>query len=134
MAKRNILKAIGPGLLWAGAAIGVSHIVQSTRAGANFGFELIWLIIIANILKYPFFEFAPRYAASTGETLIDGYKRLGKWAVYLYGIITVLTMFFLMTAVTIVTAGVFANVFQSEIPVNIWAIIIIFILALVVIL
>ena len=43
MAKRNILKAIGPGLLWAGAAIGVSHIVQSTRAGANFGFELIWI-------------------------------------------------------------------------------------------
>jgi len=133
MAKRNILKAIGPGLLWAGAAIGVSHIVQSTRAGANFGFELIWLIIIANILKYPFFEFAPRYAASTGETLIDGYKRLGKNAVYLYGIITVLTMFFLMTAVTIVTAGIFANVFQSEIPVYLWAVIIILILAVVVI-
>ncbi|MCF6366194.1 MAG: Nramp family divalent metal transporter [Bacteroidales bacterium] len=133
MAKRNILKVIGPGLLWAGAAIGVSHIVQSTRAGANFGFELIWIIIIANILKYPFFEFAPRYAASTGETLIGGYKRLGKWAVYLYGLITILTMFFLMTAVTVVTAGIFANVFQSAIPVYLWAIIIISILALVVI-
>ncbi len=133
MASKNFLKVIGPGLLWAGAAIGVSHIVQSTRAGANFGFELVWLIILANIFKYPFFEFAPRYASSTGETLIDGYKRLGKWAVYLYALITILTMFFLMTAVTVVTAGVFANIFESAMSINLWAIIIIVFLAAVVI-
>ena len=133
MVKRNLLKAIGPGLLWAGAAIGVSHIVQSTRAGAGFGFALIWVIIFANLLKYPFFEFAPRYAASTGETLIDGYKRLGKWAVWLYAVITVFTMFFLMTAVTVVTAGIFANVLHSSLPIYQWAIIIILILAAIVV-
>ena len=33
--KKNFLKSIGPGLLFAGAAIGVSHLVQSTRAGAD---------------------------------------------------------------------------------------------------
>jgi len=129
MAKKNILKALGPGLLWAGAAIGVSHIVQSTSAGASFGFELVWIIIIANILKYPFFEFAPRYAASTGETLIDGYSRLGKWAVILYGIITISTMFFLMTAVTVVTAGLFKNVFNSELSIVWWSSIILVVLA-----
>ena len=133
MVKRNLLKAIGPGLLWAGAAIGVSHIVQSTRAGAGFGFALIWVIIFANLLKYPFFEFAPRYAASTGETLIDGYKRLGKWAVWLYAVITVFTMFFLMTAVTVVTAGIFANILHSSLPIYQWAIIIILILAAIVV-
>ncbi len=133
MGKRTILKAIGPGLLWAGAAIGVSHIVQSTRAGAGFGFALIWVIILANLLKYPFFEFAPRYAASTGETLIDGYRRLGKWAVWLYAIITVFTMFFLMSAVTVVTAGIFANIFHSGLPVSQWSIIILLILAAIVV-
>ncbi len=132
MGKRNFLKVIGPGLLWAGAAIGVSHIVQSTRAGAGFGFALIWVIIIANILKYPFFEFAPRYAASTGESLIEGYKRLGKPAVWVYAFITIFTMFFLMSAVTIVTAGIFANIFHSNLPINYWAVIIILILAAVV--
>lgn len=129
MVKRNIFKALGPGLLWAGAAIGVSHIVQSTTAGASFGFELVWIIIIANILKYPFFEFAPRYAASTGETLIDGYSRLGKWAVSLYAIITISTMFFLMTAVTVVTAGLFKNIFNSELSIVWWSVIIIVALA-----
>ena len=55
MGKANdILKKLGPGLLFAGAAIGVSHLVQSTKAGADFGLGLIWALIIANIFKYPF--------------------------------------------------------------------------------
>lgn len=58
----NQLKSLGPGLLWAGAAIGVSHLVQSTRAGANYGFALLWALLLANIFKYPAFEFGPRYA------------------------------------------------------------------------
>ena len=50
------LKKLGPGLLFAGAAIGVSHLVQSTRAGADFGFGLLWALLISIILKYPFFQ------------------------------------------------------------------------------
>ena len=45
----NFLKSLGPGLLWAGAAIGVSHLVQSTRAGAGFGFALVWVVVLANV-------------------------------------------------------------------------------------
>ena len=52
----HILKKLGPGLLFAGAAIGVSHLVQSTKAGAEFGFGLIWALIIANLFKYPLTE------------------------------------------------------------------------------
>ena len=60
-------KALGPGLLWAGAAVGVSHLVQSTRAGANFGFATLLVILVANVAKYPAFSFGPRYAAATGR-------------------------------------------------------------------
>ena len=49
------LKKLGPGLLFAGAAIGVSHLVQSTKAGAEFGFGLIWALLLCNLFKYPFF-------------------------------------------------------------------------------
>ena len=112
MKKTNILKTLGPGLLWAGAAIGVSHLVQSTRAGSNFGFYFIWILIIANILKYPFFEFAPRYAASTGKSLIEGYKKIGRWAIILYALLTISTMFAIQAAVTVVTAGIVGSVFN----------------------
>ena len=45
------LKKLGPGLLFAGAAIGVSHLVQSTRAGADFGFGLIWALLMVTFLN-----------------------------------------------------------------------------------
>ena len=36
------LAVLGPGILFASTAIGVSHSVQSTRAGAIAGFGLLW--------------------------------------------------------------------------------------------
>ncbi len=115
---------LGPGLLYAGAAVGVSHLVQSTRAGASFGFELLWIIILANAIKYPFFQFGPRYASVTGHSLVSGYHKLGRWAVILYFLLTVATMFAIQAAVTIVTAGLLGNIFHISInPIIITAII-----------
>jgi len=108
---RELIRLMGPGLLYAGAAVGVSHLVQSTRAGADFGFALIWAILLANAMKYPFFQFAPRYTASTGKNLIEGYRILGRWAVVMFLIITVLTMFAIMAAITIVTSGLIIHIF-----------------------
>ncbi|MFO8129811.1 MAG: Nramp family divalent metal transporter [Bacteroidales bacterium] len=106
----KIVQILGPGLLYAGAAIGVSHLVQSTRAGASYGFDLVWILILANILKYPFFEFAARYASATNNSLIEGYHKLGRWAVIAFALLTLLTMFAIQSAVTIVTAGLIGNV------------------------
>ncbi len=112
MSAKKLIRILGPGLLYAGAAVGVSHLVQSTRAGAGFGFSLVWAVLLANFMKYPFFEFAPRYTSATGKNLIKGYAEMGKWAVYLYFIITLMTMFVIMAAVSIVTASLIAFVFH----------------------
>ena len=120
------LKRLGPGLLFAGAAIGVSHLVQSTRAGADFGLGLIWALLLIHLFKYPFFQFGPRYAAATGESLLDGYKKLGNGVLILYFIITLATMFTIQTAVTIVTAGLASSLFGEilDVSIEIWTIII----------
>ena len=99
------LKKLGPGLLFAGAAIGVSHLVQSTRAGADFGFGLLWALVISIILKYPFFQFGSRFALATKMSLLDGYYKLGKIYLLLFFIISIGTIFTIQTAVTIVTAS-----------------------------
>ena len=109
--KKLMFKSLGPGLLFAGAAVGVSHLVQSTRAGADFGFGLLWALLIAAFFKYPFFQFGPRYAAATGETLLDGYKKLGKGVLVISYSISFITMFIIQAAVTIVTAGLAVNLF-----------------------
>ena len=120
----NILKKLGPGLLFAGAAIGVSHLVQSTRAGADFGWGLVWALLIINVFKYPFFQYGPRYAISTGKTLLDGYYKLGKGYLWFYFILNFATMFTIQTAVTIVTAGLASELFGLTENMVIWSVII----------
>lgn len=133
MKKRNIINSLGPGLLWAGAAIGVSHLVQSTRAGAIYGFQLVAIILLINLFKYPFFEFGPRYASSTGESLLHGYRRLGKGALILYLVITIATMFTLQAAITVVTAGLFSYIFPNSFNIVLWAALILSIATIIVV-
>lgn len=104
-------QVLGPGILFASTAIGVSHLVQSTRAGALVGFGLVWAVIAANLAKYPFFEFGSRFANATGESLIEGYRSISKGAAILYLIITIGTCFFVMGAIGIVTASFLDNLF-----------------------
>ena len=119
----NIFQLLGPGLLFAGAAVGVSHLVLSTKAGANYGFGLLWLVILANLMKYPFFEYGPRYAMATGESLLEGYRRMCKWVLATFVTVTLGTMFTVQAAVTIVTAGLASYIFGLAIPISAWVII-----------
>ena len=121
---KRFIQKLGPGLLFAGAAIGVSHLVQSTRAGADFGFGLLWALLLIHLVKYPFFQFGPRYASATGESLLEGYRKLGKGVLLLYGLLTSLTMFTIQAAVTIVTAGIATSLFGDFFSVKLWSVII----------
>ncbi|WP_299115199.1 Nramp family divalent metal transporter [uncultured Winogradskyella sp.] len=137
----STFKKLGPGLLFAGAAIGVSHLVQSTRAGADYGLGLLWALLLVNLFKYPFFQFGPRYASATGESLLEGYYKLNKGILIAYFILSLATMFTIQTAVTIVTAGLAYSLFgdvsflnfgvESISSVEIWTVIILFICLLI---
>jgi Mn2+/Fe2+ NRAMP family transporter len=113
-APHSFWRSFGPGLLWAAAAIGVSHLVQSTRAGATAGFGLAWVVLVALLLKYPFFEFGPRYAAATGESLVEGYFRLGRWALWVYLTVTLATALIIQVTVVLFTAFLFAHALGLE--------------------
>jgi Mn2+/Fe2+ NRAMP family transporter len=117
MISRDFWRAFGPGLLWAAAAIGVSHLVQSTRAGADAGFALVGVILLALILKYPFFEYGPRYAAATGRSLIEGYAGIGSWAVWTYLLITLATAVIVNAAILLFTGFLLLSVFGLALPV-----------------
>ena len=120
----KLISKLGPGLLFAGAAIGVSHLVQSTRAGADFGWGLIWALLLVNIFKYPFFQYGPRYAMATGESLLDGYFKVGKIFLIIYFVLNLATMFTIQTAVTIVTAGLASSLFGITDNMVVWSLII----------
>ncbi len=104
-AQQSIFKVIGPGLLFAGSAVGVSHLVQSTRAGGTYGFALVVFILLALLAKYPAFVFGPGYAVATGKSLLSGYRRQGFFAIGVFGLSTLLTMFIGTAANLLITAG-----------------------------
>ncbi len=109
---KTLLKNLGPGLLFASMAIGTSHLVLSTKAGAQYGWLMVIPIILANVLKYPFFEFGVRYTSVTNKTLIEGYLNRGKGYLWFYAAITLLTTFTILAALYTVTAGLFINLFK----------------------
>lgn len=86
---RSKIKAMGPGILMASAAVGGSHIVSSTQAGASYGWALLGLVILANVFKYPFFRFGAEYTADTGKTLVEGYAKKGKFYLWVFFILNV---------------------------------------------
>lgn len=118
---KKFVRTLGPGVLFASTCIGVSHLVQSTRAGAVYGYSLLIVIILANVLKYPFFEFAARYTAATGVSILEGYYKKGKWILLIYLAITIPSMFIVTAAVTFVTAGLLENLLGLGLSTDIWS-------------
>lgn len=111
-ALKTLIKNLGPGLLFASMAIGTSHLVLSTKAGAQYGWIMVIPIVLANIFKYPFFEFGVRYTNVTDKTLIEGYLNRGKGYLWFYAFITIFTTFTILAALYSVTSGLFINLFK----------------------
>ncbi len=103
---------LGPGLMLAAAAVGVSHLVQSTRAGADFGLSFVWLVVLISILKYPAFRFAVDYASLTNHSLVYAYSKMGRLPMYWLLVGFVVDMFIATAAVSLVTAGLLISVFD----------------------
>jgi len=108
----GLLSRLGPGMMLAAVAVGVSHLVFSTQAGANYGLSLVWLILLVVALKYPAFHFAVQYASATGRSLVTGYAKIGKIALTWLVVGFFVDTFIATGAVAMVTAGLFISVFN----------------------
>ena len=118
-AKLNLWKALGPGILVACAAVGGSHLVWSTRAGAEYGWSLVWLILVANLLKYPFFLYGQKYTAATGESLLAGYLRHGVHNVWIFLIFNVLTGTINIAGVAMLSAALLQGYGITFLPIEV---------------
>jgi Mn2+/Fe2+ NRAMP family transporter len=99
---------VGPGLLLAATSIGGSHLLLAPEVGARFGYSLLWLVWVAHLLKYAAFDAGPRYAAATGESLLEGYARVPGprgWALWLGLVDMVVESVGVLAAVIALTAS-----------------------------
>lgn len=109
------LKALGPGILMASAAVGGSHIVSSTQAGALYGWQLAILVLLINLFKYPFFRFGSQYTAENGKNLIEGYAEKGKAYLLVYFVLNIFSAIVNTAGVGILCAAIVASALPSSI-------------------
>lgn len=110
---RTKLKALGPGILMASAAVGGSHIVSSTQAGAIYGWQLALVILLINIFKYPFFRFGSQYTMENDKSLIEGYAEKGKGWLAIFFILNIFSAIVNTAGVGILCAAILYNIFPN---------------------
>ena len=103
------LRALGPGILLASAAVGGSHLIASTQAGALYGWQLAVIIVLANLLKYPFFRFSAHYPLDTGKSLLEGYTEKSRLYLWVVAALTVFSATISTGAVALLSAVILKN-------------------------
>ncbi|NLQ93401.1 divalent metal cation transporter [Streptococcus mutans] len=110
---KSKFKAMGPGILMASAAVGGSHIVSSTQAGAIYGWQLAIIVLLVNLFKYPFFRFGSQYTLQNNKSLIEGYKEKGKFYLWVFFIMNIFSAVVNTAAVGILAAAILYNIFPN---------------------
>lgn len=123
---KNIYKIFGPGILMATAAIGGSHLVSSTQAGALFGWSLAIFILLINFFKYPFFLANVQYTMATKKSLIEGYASLGNSWLWLFTVLAVIAAVVNTAAVSMFAASLLGYFIPIKLTISLLSFIIIF--------
>jgi len=92
------LLRLGPGMIIAGSIVGSGELIATTKAGAEAGFSLLWLIIIGCVIKVSTqIEFG-RYTITWSQTPLDaldsvpGPRLKVNWLLWYWAIVIVLVL------------------------------------------
>jgi len=83
-----ILLSIGPGIFCVGYTIGTGSVTSMSKAGADFGMQLLWVLAFSCLFSWVLMEAYGRYAVVTGETAIHSFKTKFKFGKF-FAILTI---------------------------------------------
>lgn len=86
------LIAVGPGIFGIGYTIGTGSVTTMSKAGADYGTQLLWVLGIACIFSFVLMEAFGRYAIVTNDTTINSFKNKLGFSERIRKIIAVLTI------------------------------------------
>lgn len=78
-------KLIGPGLIVAATGIGAADIVATLIAGQKYGYALLWAVVMGVIIKIVLVEGVGRWTLATGESIYEGWRKVGRWTAFYFG-------------------------------------------------
>ncbi|MDN2482085.1 NRAMP family divalent metal transporter [Vibrio agarivorans] len=112
----SFMRSLGPGVMMAAAAVGGSHLVASTKAGAIYGWQLAGLILLVNLFKYPFFKAGVQFTVGTGKSLVEGYANLGKPYLWVFALLSVVSAIINTAALLLFSASLLSYFVPFELP------------------
>ncbi|AQQ69788.1 Mramp [Limihaloglobus sulfuriphilus] len=69
-----LLLSVGPGIFCIGYTIGTGSVTSMSKAGSQFGTELLWVLALSCLFSWVLMEAYGRYAVVTGDTAIHSFK------------------------------------------------------------
>ncbi len=70
-----MLLSIGPGIFCIGYTIGTGSVTSMSKAGSEYGTQLLWVLVISVLFAWLLMEAYGRYAVVTGETAIHSIRK-----------------------------------------------------------
>lgn len=121
MARKSLRARIGPAFIVGACVIGPGSVTLMSTTGANYGYQLLWLSLLAGALMASFLGLFMRFGILCDETFLDVTgRKLGRWFAVACGI----TMFLVSGAFQFgnslgVTAGMDA-LCGASVPQYVW--------------
>ena len=115
-------KLIGPGIVAAATGVGAGDLVATLIAGSRFGYALLWAAVLGCIVKIALSEGAARYHLATETTIFEGWRSLGAWTIWYFGIYILVWGFIYGATAMSATALPLAALFPI-LPLPAWAVI-----------
>ncbi len=113
-------KFIGPGIVVAVTGVGAGDLVATLVAGSRYGYTLLWAAVIGCIIKIALAEATGRYHLATGSTMLEGWRSLGRWTSWYFGIYIILWGFVYGGTAMSATALPLAALFPDVLPFWAW--------------
>lgn len=114
-------RIIGPGLVVAATGVGAGDLVATLAAGSQYGYSLLWAVVVGVILKIVLVEGAGRYTLATGYTIFEGWRSLGRWTTWYFGPYIIVWGFVYGATAMSSTALPLAAIFPG-VPLLVWAV------------
>ncbi|UVI38682.1 Nramp family divalent metal transporter [Qipengyuania spongiae] len=116
------LRHLGPGIVVAATGVGAGDLVATLIAGSRFGYALLWAAVLGCVVKIALSEGSARYHLATGSTILAGWRTLGRWTGWYFGIYVIVWGFIYGATAMSATALPLSALFPG-LPLWAWAII-----------
>lgn len=81
------LAYLGPGIITAALVFGPGSLTITSKLGASYQYQLVWVIVISTILMMAFTSMGARIGIASNHSLLDTFRaRWGNWAAWATGI------------------------------------------------